>query len=657
MTHTNDLISEDSPYLQQHAHNPVDWMPWGDAAFAQARKEHKMIFLSIGYSTCHWCHVMEHESFEDEALASYLNQHFVAIKVDREEMPQIDRYYQNVHQLMNQRGGGWPLTILMTAQREPFFSGTYIPLEPKYGSAGLWDILKQIVDLSDKDPRKLEKVGHNVLEGMQRIDRVAEGGDAVAVDAKLAKKFVAEVARRFDAKNGGIGQQPKFPHAATITVLLQIHRLTGDAQALTMATSMLDHMALGGIYDQIEGGFYRYSTDARWRIPHFEKMLYTNAELLEAYGIAYALTGKPLYKKVIEETTEVFGRKYRHNGLYDSASDADSLDPTSGKKEEGHYFVSTHKEALLALKKAHIKEPEKILDHLGISGEGNFENGQSNPHIRTHIKIDSVERKKAREALRMLRGSKPYPFIDHKLLSAWNALFIHGLFAASSAAPNLMGIAQETMDALLEYLYVEGTLYHQVLPGKKLKVPALMEDYSFVVMALLDTYEASQKKTYLHIAQKLADVAIKRFGKGAHWMESDGDFASVASIEGNAYRSALAVMAENMLRLEILTDAVLYGAEAKVILEQGSSTIASYPTAAPYGVLAHLALQKGYIVLKAPASQLALLKQQVAKATPYPFILYRSAEDTVILACRKDRCFAYDKDSEKLVKKLAESLR
>ncbi len=656
MAHTNALIDEDSPYLQQHAHNPVDWMPWGAAAFAKARREHKLIFLSIGYSTCHWCHVMEHESFEDVKLAAYINEHFVPIKLDREEMPQIDRYYQNVYQLMNRRGGGWPLTVLMTAERKPVFAGTYIPPKPRYGSAGLWEILRQIVETAKRDPARLDEVGSSVLEGMKQFDRAAAGQRSVAIDSKLAGTFVAEVARRFDKDNGGIGRQPKFPHASTITALLQIHRLTGDKKALLMATAMLDHMARGGIYDQIEGGFYRYSTDAEWIIPHFEKMLYTNAELLEAYGIGWRLTGKPLYKKVIVESARILKGKYRHKGLYYSASDADSMDPAGGKKEEGYYFTYTHKEAREALKKAKIRDAEKILDHLGTLREGNFEHGRSNPHIRSSIPVDPQELARAVTVLRQLRAKRPYPFVDHKLLSAWNGLMIHGLFGASAADPALDEMARETMDALLEHLYIDGRLYHQVLPGKKPKVPAIMEDYSFVILALLDTYEATMREDYLGLAHRLADEAMGRFGTGSHWLESDGDFAAPASIEGNAYRSPLAVMAENLLRLEILTDTPRYGAAAKAILEQGSATIAEYPAAAPYGVLATLEARYGYIVIKAQAKLLPDLKGQIAAATPYPLVVYREHNDTTVLACRKDRCFAYGKDPKKLVEKVVVSL-
>ncbi len=658
MKYTNDLIHEDSPYLQQHAHNPVHWMPWGDKAFKKAAKENKMIFLSIGYSTCHWCHVMENESFEDEKLAMYLNKHFVPIKIDREEMPQIDKYYQTVYQLMNNRGGGWPLTIIMTPDRKPFFAGTYIPLEPKYGAAGLWDVLKQIVDLQKKDPKKLEQIGDNVVSAMKKIENMPHKQAVQIPKGKnLADQFVREVSSRFDKLNGGIGTAPKFPHASTITVLLQIYRLYDNKKALSIATSILDHMAYGGIYDQIEGGFYRYSTDQRWMIPHFEKMLYTNAELLEAYGLAYQITGNRLYKRIIEQTAANFNSRYRYKNLFYSASDADSLDPHSGHKEEGYYFVYTYKEALNALNKADVQKPEEILEYLGISFEGNFEQGRSNPYISRGVKVDKRQLKKALIALRELRAKKPYPFVDHKLLSAWNGLMIHGLYVASAADKTLAKEAKETMDALLEYLYIDGSLYHQVLPGKKPKVLALMEDYSFVIMALLDSYEYNFDHKYLDFAIRLANEAIGRFGKSSVWLDSDGDFASTASIEGNAYRSGLAVMAEDLLRLEILSDERRFGAEAKKIFDQGSKTISRYPFSAPYGVWAYLQQQNGYIVLKARPDLIDDLKKAAKEKISYPILTFKIHNDEMILACRKDRCFAYDKNIDTLIKKIIETLK
>ncbi|HGZ70500.1 MAG TPA: thioredoxin domain-containing protein, partial [Nitratifractor sp.] len=367
----NALKYQESPYLQQHADNPVDWMPWSKEAFAKAKKEKKMIFLSIGYSTCHWCHVMEEESFENKKLAKYLNNYFVPIKVDREEMPQIDSYYQKVYQVMNGRGGGWPLTILMTADKKVFFSGTFIPLEARYGSMGLWDLLKKVVTLQKKNPQKLTDIAKSVESLMKQVERVGQQQIGSLKGSQLEQTFVKDVAQGFDSQNGGIGNAPKFPQASTIIALLNIYSVNHSKRTLSMATSMLEHMAKGGIYDQIEGGFYRYSTDAQWKIPHFEKMLYTNAELLEAYALAFNITHKKLYKKVIDERIALLKEKYQYKGLYYGASDADSLDE-HGKKEEGYYYVFSHKEALEALKKAKVAQSEKILEYLGISWEGNF---------------------------------------------------------------------------------------------------------------------------------------------------------------------------------------------------------------------------------------------------------------------------------------------
>jgi len=303
----NALIHEESPYLQQHAHNPVHWMPWGEAAFKKAERENKLIFLSIGYSTCHWCHVMEEESFEDPEVAELLNRYFVAIKVDREERPQIDRYYQEVHRLMNRRAGGWPLTILLTPDRKPFFAATYLPKEERYNQPGLLDLLRSAADVWKKKPEEIEKIASRVEKAMKRIATREERFNS-AVDADLAQKFVKSLKQSFDQEYGGWGMEPKFPRAMTLTALLKLYALTKDAEALKMAERSLEAMALGGIYDQVEGGFYRYSTDREWKIPHFEKMLYTNAELLEAYALAARITERPLYRRVVRQTVSVLDR-------------------------------------------------------------------------------------------------------------------------------------------------------------------------------------------------------------------------------------------------------------------------------------------------------------------------------------------------------------
>ncbi len=649
----NALIHEESPYLQQHAHNPVHWMPWGEAAFEKAKREHKLIFLSIGYSTCHWCHVMERESFENPQVARLLNRYFVAIKVDREEHPQIDRYYQQVHRLLTRRPGGWPLTLLLTPDRKPFFAATYIPRDAKYNQPGLLELLEKAAKLWQKEPAALERIGEEILTLMQRIDRQEQGG-AVAVDENLSRRFVEALRNGFDTEKGGWGMAPKFPRAATLTALLQIYRLTGDRRALQMADRSLEAMALGGIYDQVEGGFYRYSTDREWRIPHFEKMLYTNAELLEAYALAAELTGKKLYHRVARETVVVLKNHYRDpSGLFYGASDADSLDPESKEKVEGFYYTYRYDRVLEAAQKAGIPDPEKALEACGITEDGNFIRFRSNPWLE---KAEScTPRMKA--LLQQLRSRRPYPFIDRKLQASWNALLIHGLFVASDLDPAYGRLGVETLTALRRALDINGTLYHQKLPGRAPKVPALLEDYSFTVAAAIDAYEFTQDPAWLTWAEDLFVRAKRRFESGGVWYDAQGAFRNPLTLEGGSYRSPLAVLADDALRLAALREKLEFQQIAEEILRRESQVLAAYPQAAPMGVLAWLADRYGYVVVKAPAPKLAKLRGEVARKTRYPFLLYKRVEEALYQACRVDRCFLYDRDPERFLKKLVEALR
>ncbi len=646
----NALKSQESPYLQQHADNPVDWMPWSEAAFKKAKREHKLIFLSIGYSTCHWCHVMEHESFENKKLATFLNRHFVPIKVDREEMPHIDSYYQKVYQVMNGRGGGWPLTIIMTADKKPFFAGTYIPLEPRYGVAGLWSILKQIVEMKKKNPEKIADIAKSVERAMQKIEQ-AKFAPSKVDEGKLAKAFVDAVSKRFDYENGGIGRAPKFPQAPTINTLLNIYSVSGDKKALKMATLMLDHMANGGIYDQIEGGFYRYSTDVSWTIPHFEKMLYTNAELLEAYAKAYKITHKKRYKEVVGEIVTFLKKYYRNGGLYYGASDADSMTP-SGKKEEGYYYIYKYDEALKALEKAKVKDAERVLEHFGISWEGNFHNGFSNPVRVKSIKVAPQEFQKAKAALQALRKKREYPFIDKKMLTAWNALLVHGLYKAGRVAE-----AKEIVDTIEKRLYRGGVLYHQLLPGKKAKIKAVMEDYAYYIAALLDIFEYTQNRHYLNFAKKLTQSAMQKFKKGGSWYNSQGKLKSKASIGDDAYRSALATMGKNLLRLALLSSDLHFEQEAKKLYKASKNEIAAYPPANATAVDFALAKRREYIVIKAKKELLPKIKRALLKRTTYPYIAFKESKDGTILACKSDRCFAYAKSIDAIVQKVIDEIR
>jgi uncharacterized protein YyaL (SSP411 family) len=461
--YTNELIGEDSPYLLQHSHNPVNWYPWGEKAFSKAKKENKLIFLSIGYSTCHWCHVMERESFENESVAKILNKNYISIKVDREEYPHIDRYYQDIFVLMNRRSGGWPLTIVLTPDIMPFFSTTYMPPDGVFGRSGLKGLLNELSSMYKTNKSDVIKSANSVEIERKRSK---EGNyPEVKIDNTILNDFIKSVSSSYDSKNKGIGQSPKFPHATTLDMLLDIYRLNGDKKALNMSVESLMAMSKGGIYDQIEGGFYRYSVDEMWMIPHFEKMLYTNAELIEAYANAYDITKEDRFKVVIKETIENINERFNKNNLFYSASDADS----DGK--EGKYFVFDYDKSENTLKKAGFSDSDtqQILNYFSIYDDGNFEHDQTNPYLSGSDAPKELD--KVKMVLKANRQKKNYPFVDYKIQTSWNALFIKSLFAAGKVVDKkYRDQALKSLDKLIEILYINGTLYHQIVLGKNPKV-------------------------------------------------------------------------------------------------------------------------------------------------------------------------------------------
>ncbi len=366
--HTNELIDEDSPYLLQHAHNPVNWMAWSDKALLKAKEENKLIFLSIGYSTCDWCHVMERETFEDEVSAKLLNDSYVSIKVDREEMPDLDKYYQDVHYLLTKRSGGWPLSIIMTPQQQVIFAGTYLPPKSMQGRMGFRELTLFIKEKFDDSFEEVQKSAASIEAAIKHYERSFEARQSIDAQAVI-EAFVKNVKASYDDVSKGIGSAPKFPHASTWNALLDIYAKTNNLEALYLSEDVLLAMANGGINDQIEGGFYRYSVDEAWVIPHFEKMLYTNAELIEVYAKLYKLTGKSRFQEVVQKTIEAMDERFLKEGLYLSASDADS------EGEEGKYFVFRFAEAKEALLNGGLSEVETkaVMEYFGITKFGNFE--------------------------------------------------------------------------------------------------------------------------------------------------------------------------------------------------------------------------------------------------------------------------------------------
>lgn len=570
--YSNDLIHEDSPYLLQHAHNPVNWMAWSDKALLKAKEENKLIFLSIGYSTCHWCHVMERETFEDEVSAKLLNASYVSIKVDREEMPDLDKYYQDVHYLLTKRSGGWPLSIIMTPSQQVIFAGTYLPPQSAQGRMGFRELTSFIKGKFDDDFAEVQKSAQSIEAAIKHYERSFEQKEPIDKDA-LIEAFVNNVKASFDDVSKGVGSAPKFPHASTWNALLDIYKKFGNLEALYMSEDALGAMARGGINDQIEGGFYRYSVDEAWVIPHFEKMLYTNAELIEVYAKLYTITQKPLFKTVVDKTIEAMDERFLKEGLYLSASDADS------EGEEGKYFVFKLAQAKEALLKKGLSEAEakEVMDYFGITKFGNFEHQSTNPVVTQETKPLRLD-----ESIMVLKEERQkvaYPFIDTKILTSWNALMVTALFES-----NKLEKAKQVLDALLKTLYVNGVLYHQIVLGGSLKVEALLEDYAFVIEALLRGYAHTKDAHYLELAKKLTHEAEHKFYKEETWYLSDKAFRAKAVLEDNSYKSPLSTMIKNLFELAALEDDTALFIRAKDMLESFGSGIQKYAHAYPEAV-------------------------------------------------------------------------
>lgn len=637
----NHLASETSPYLLQHKNNPVDWYAWGDKAFDVAKKENKLIFVSIGYSTCHWCHVMAHESFEDEKVAKILNDNYISIKIDKEQFPHIDRYYQGIYRLMNQKSGGWPLTIILTPDKKPFFSATYIPKYRGYGSAGLIDTLTQI---SLAPQKELQKIGDEVL----RVVKLNEDKEykVVDIDTKLETKSIEQFNSSYDHKNKGFSISPKFPNSSSIVTLLKLYEITKDKKALDMATSALDAMARGGIYDQIDGAFYRYSVDSRWEMPHFEKMLYTNAQLIKAYTKAYIITKKPLYKKVVSQTIKEMDRRFRVDNLYMSASNADSKN-FDGKNEEGFFFIYDYYECEEYLEELGVskKDIEESLHYLGILKDGNYDGDYSNPRIigdKEPASLSSVK-----NLLKKYREKKEYPFIDNKINTAWNSLYIESKFIASAIDPSYVKDAKKSIDALLKLMSDKSGLYHQTIKGIKPTQKGLLEDYAFLAAALFEAYETTLDVRYMKQFKRVVESSIIKFYKDERWMESVDGFKTFATIDDRGYASSLSVNLINLLKYSTIDANSKVYAIAKKTIDRFSAQIAISSAYSPTALEASLMLKYPAVFIKSNKKNLQKLNLEEIK---YPFLYLYVTEDKNYLACKQDSCFSYTKDIEKLKK-------
>ena len=503
----NRLAHETSPYLQQHAENPVDWYPWGEEALTLARTQDKPILLSVGYSACHWCHVMAHESFEDAAVAAEMNRLFINIKVDREERPDLDQIYQTAHHMLTQRNGGWPLTMFLMPDGTPFFGGTYFPKTPRYNMPGFLQLLPRIEQAYREQREEIGKQNASLLAAL--AGTVPLGADAGAfVRAPLAKAL-QEFAQMFDREHGGIGHAPKFPHPYELAFCLRRHAIDNDADnettGLDIARTTLTHMAEGGIYDHLGGGFARYSVDDTWTIPHFEKMLYDNGPLLALYSDAWLVTQSPRYKTVCAETAAWVMREMQHDaGGYYSSFDADS------EHVEGKFYVWTPDvvKALLT-----PEEYAVIAPHYGLNGSANFE------HEHWHLRVtkplppgSEALLASARAKLLAARNQRIWPGRDDKILTSWNALMIKGMARAARVfdEPAWLASAQRALDFIRSALWQDSRLLATCKDGKA-HLNAYLDDYAFLLDALLELMQTEFRAEDLAFARALADRLLGQF--------------------------------------------------------------------------------------------------------------------------------------------------
>jgi uncharacterized protein YyaL (SSP411 family) len=505
---TNRLCKETSPYLLQHADNPVDWYPWGEEAFALARQTGKPVLLSVGYSACHWCHVMAHESFEDDATAQLMNELFVNIKVDREERPDVDKIYQTAHQLLTQRGGGWPLTMFLSADdQRPFFGGTYFPNEARYGMPSFGELLQKVSSYYAEQGDAVRDQGERLSEVFDRLVPEA-AADNLALTPVPAEQLRQLLSKNFDYDFGGHGGAPKFPHPGTIEWLLRAWCRTAndeepDIDALFMATLTLTRMADGGIFDHVGGGFCRYSVDRHWQIPHFEKMLYDNGALLSAYSQAFLATGETLFRETASRTADwMLADMLSPDGGFYSSRDADS------EGEEGKYYVWTPDEVGALLDDEQFA---LVARKFGLDKDANFEGKW---HLTVHEAVDDPE-SKIDAALKLLlaeRETRVPPGRDDKQLTSWNALAIRGMASAARVLERdeLIDAAESACDFLRNNLVVDGRLLASYKDGQA-RFPAYLDDHAFLVDAILELLQSRWSKRHLDFAITLADLMLEHF--------------------------------------------------------------------------------------------------------------------------------------------------
>ncbi|MBN2443556.1 MAG: thioredoxin domain-containing protein [Spirochaetales bacterium] len=583
-TYTNHLIDESSPYLLQHAHNPVNWYAWGETAFNKAKQVNKPIFLSIGYSTCHWCHVMEKEVFEDKEAAALLNDIFISIKVDREERPDIDKLYMTVSQMLT-RSGGWPLTIIMTPDKKPFYAATYIPKQSSYGRPGIMDLAKTIRDLWKKDKEKITEITDQI---MSELEKTAISQDKTKVSHLIFDEAYEHLRAAYDSANGGFGTAPKFPQPHNLLFLLKYWKRTHTTEALTIVEKTLTSIRNGGIYDHVGGGFHRYSTDAEWLVPHFEKMLYDQALLVLAYTEAYQATGNEIFKQTAREIINYISRDMTdtRGGFY-TAEDADS------EKQEGKFYLWTYHE----LEQVLTGEELSILkNYFAITREGNYRDEATqratHQNILYRTKADEDDSSspdsdiaKIKATLFRIREKRVHPDKDDKILTDWNGLMLAAVSVAARVYHDdtYLEMAEKNAHFIMKILTTEsGSLLHRYRKGEP-GIPGFLDDYAFFSWGLVELYQTSFKTEYLRAAITFTDRMIKLFhddnNGGFYINPEEGEKLLIQQKEyfDNAIPAGNSIVLLVLHKLARITGNSDYENHARRLIESTSSTMNTYP--------------------------------------------------------------------------------
>jgi uncharacterized protein YyaL (SSP411 family) len=638
-SYTNRLIHETSPYLLQHAHNPVDWYSWSTEAFERAKKENKPVLVSIGYSACHWCHVMERESFEDPEVAGFMNQNFINIKVDREERPDVDHIYMDAVQAIT-GSGGWPLNVFITPEGKPFYGGTYFPPRRAFNRASWIEILQAVSHSYNERKEEIENQANSLTEHLQSTNVFGNDSEKFAFDMKELNLAYENIMKTADKEWGGFGKAPKFPQSFTINFLLRYSWFTGNQEALSQALLSLDKMIQGGIYDQLGGGFARYSTDAEWLAPHFEKMLYDNALLVTSLAEAYQLTKNEKYKEVVEATLDFIEKELMHKeGGFFSALDADS------EGEEGKFYVwdYTEIEHLLG------EDAAVFMRYFNVRKEGNWE-GKNILHTSTtldefaqkeELAIEDVRKiiGKGREILLQERNKRIRPSLDDKLLLSWNALMNTAYSKAYAATGNdhYKDVAIKNMGFLITAFSKEKNEFFHSWKNGQAKHPAFLDDYSFLIAALIDLSEITADNQWLHKAKEITIYVIENFsdGESSQFFYTNVSQSDILLRKKEVYDSAIpsgnSVMALNLYRLSIFFDDPLWQQKAVQMVSSFGSMATKYPTS--FGVWLSALFQISF-----GTNEIAIIGSDYLKILKRILTLY--LPHSILMAAPKENDFA-----------------